>query len=89
MINILKFIFSIVILLLHSKKLVSGELINATLLFPNGAIAVEFFFVVSGYYFANSFFGGVILHKVLCSEKLKVSYCLCGVHGLYHLYVCI
>lgn len=58
-INILKFIFSFVILSFHSRNLVPEELRNnGTVLFYNGNIAVEFFFIVSGFFFASSCFGG-------------------------------
>ena len=54
-INILKFIFAIVILLFHSKNIVPKEMQDhETLLFYNGSIAVEFFFLVSGYLMAAS-----------------------------------
>ncbi len=71
-VNILKFIFSIVILLFHSKNLVSAEMQNnKTLLFYNGSIAVEFFFIVSGYYFANSCLGGWRTPQNLMWHKIK------------------
>ncbi|MBR4262157.1 MAG: acyltransferase [Bacilli bacterium] len=50
-IGLWKFIFSIVILIFHSRGLYSY--LN-TSLFRGGYIAVEFFFIVSGYYFAKS-----------------------------------
>lgn len=71
-INILKFIFSIIILLLHSKNLVSEDVVNnSRSLFSNGAIAVEFFFIVSGYYFANSLFRGGNSPQSFMLKKIK------------------
>ncbi len=89
-IYILKFIFAMVILLNHSKYLVSDELRSTkTLLFYNGSLAVEFFFIVSGYYFAKSCLGGYVQPYKLMLRKVKafllpscISYLIafCGVH---------
>lgn len=50
-ISLWKFIFSIVIVIYHTATFYNGERIP---LFSYGYIAVEFFFIVSGYYLAKS-----------------------------------
>lgn len=50
LISLMKFIFSIVIMLFHSNS-ISGK--DKFLIAYNGYICVEFFFIVSGYYFAR------------------------------------
>ena len=47
--DLMKFVFSIVIVLLHS-----GNLFGRNKFFPAGHIGVEFFYIVSGYYMAKS-----------------------------------
>ena len=48
-----KFVFAIVILLFHGRILGDAASVDK-LLFENGAIAVEFFFIVSGFFFVPS-----------------------------------
>ena len=50
-IDLLKFLFSICIVLYHSKYLLGDEL-----LMPGGNFAVDFFFLCSGYLLMNSIF---------------------------------
>lgn len=89
-IYLLKFIFALVILLNHSKYLVSEEFRNVTtLIFYNGSIAVEFFFIVSGYFFAKSCLGQKVLPWKLMVQKVRsfflpafIAYLItfCGIH---------
>lgn len=58
-INLFKFLFSMVVLLFHGNDLIPVEVRESGFgLFMNGSIAVEFFFIVSGYFFAVSCLGG-------------------------------
>lgn len=50
-VDILKFIFALIIVLYHSKNLVD---VPGTSIFVSGVISVDFFFLTSGYFFANS-----------------------------------
>ena len=50
-VDILKFIFALLIVLYHSKNL---NYVEGGSIFLGGVIAVEFFFIVSGYYLAKS-----------------------------------
>ncbi len=52
LISLLKFIFSIIILLYHITRLLNGK--NKFSLCLNGYLTVDFFFMVSGYYFYQS-----------------------------------
>ncbi|MCM1251503.1 MAG: acyltransferase [Clostridium sp.] len=71
-INIAKFIFAVIIVLFHSQYFFPKELrSNEVILFYNGSIAVEFFFIVSGYYFANSCLGGGKTPQGLMAHKIK------------------
>ena len=89
-IYLLKFIFALEILLNHSKYLVSEEFRNVkTLIFYNGSIAVEFFFIVSGYFFAKSCLGQKVLPWKLMVQKVRsfflpafIAYLItfCGIH---------
>lgn len=51
-IDLLKFIFVVMIVLYHSKRLVVAD--EATPMFVGGVFVVEFFFLTSGYFFARS-----------------------------------
>ncbi len=55
-IEILRFVFCVLILLFHAEGLVPGgvKLPSIFSFFENGAIGVEFFFVVSGFFMAKS-----------------------------------
>ena len=50
-IDLLKFLFSVLIMLFHCRKMFTPE---GSPLFQSGYTAVEFFFIVSGYLMANS-----------------------------------
>ncbi|MGN0358869.1 MAG: acyltransferase family protein [Blautia sp.] len=50
-IDLFKFLFSIMVVLFHSKNFIVTETDNV---FPGGAIAVSFFFIVSGYLLVQS-----------------------------------
>ncbi len=52
MIDLLKFIFSLVIMLRHSEMMFQGDLKYKHIPFLGGSRAVEFFFIVSGYLIA-------------------------------------
>ena len=62
-IDLLKFVFALLIVLYHSKNLVENE---GDSIFIGGVISVEFFFLTSGYYFAKSaakkteYYGGTL-----------------------------
>lgn len=51
-IDLLKFIFSLVIMLRHSEMMFQGDMKYDHMIFPGGSRAVEFFFIVSGYLIA-------------------------------------
>lgn len=55
--DLLKFLFSVMIVLFHGKNLATKE----SYLFPGGSIAVEFFFVVSG----------VLMARAACTYEMK------------------
>lgn len=66
-IDLCKFIFSIIIVLLHSFNLFNGKF----LYMPGGSIGVDFFFIVTGYLLMNSIEkhegitgGGVTMEKI-------------------------
>lgn len=54
MLDITKYVFAVVILFLHANPFVDGHKIFAM---NKGYLAVEFFFVVSGYFMMQSAFG--------------------------------
>ena len=55
-IEILRFVFCVLVLLFHAEGLVPGgvKLPGFFSFFENGAIGVEFFFIVSGFFMAKS-----------------------------------
>ncbi len=55
-IEVLRFIFCVSVLFFHAERLVSGgvNLPGPLCFFENGAIGVEFFFIVSGFFMAKS-----------------------------------
>ncbi len=60
LVELARFLFSVLVIGYHVQMSFSG---NGTDLFENGALAVEFFFLISGYFFARS------LEKINAKEK--------------------
>lgn len=85
-----KFVFAIVILLFHGRILGDAASVDK-LLFENGAIAVEFFFIVSGFFFVPSverfFSKNSELKKYNSVFKEDVGYIGSRIKGLIGLYV--
>ena len=54
-IDTLKFIFAVILVLFHSSLLLTDNM-EGSVTFANGAIAVEFYFIVSGFLMAQSNF---------------------------------
>ena len=67
-ISLWKFIFAIVIIFFHTSELYNGA---KNPLFPSGYIAVEFFFLVSGFYFAKSVLSDNSKIKCIGEETCK------------------
>ena len=75
-IDLLKFLFAMMILLFHGGKNLPGQVS----LFPNGRIGVEFFFLVSGYLMAASAarlikFGGKFF---MCCPAERLAEAICA-----------
>ncbi len=68
MIDLIKLIYSLIIVGLHSVYLMSDGIRR---IFPHGYLSVEFFFIVSGYLMANSAFNKDIAVDVYMLKKYK------------------
>ena len=64
LVELARFLFSILVVGYHIQMTFSGDSID---FFENGAVAVEFFFLISGYFLARS------VEKISTKEKYNPS----------------